>query len=71
MNHTTNEIVKGSVVRYKDGWMEVTAVFKNTVNLGNIFHNKTKIKKVPLNEVYEDKEAWQKEWVESEAYMSM
>ena len=46
-------IDKGSVVKYKDGWMEVTARFNHHVNLGHIFQSKTTIKKVPLNEVFE------------------
>lgn len=66
-----NPIEKGSIVRYKQGWMEVTARFNHHVNLGYIFHGKTIIKKVPLNEVYEDKEAWYKEWSNSETYQSM
>lgn len=66
-----NTITKGSVVKYKDGWMEVTAVFKNHVNLGHIFYGKTTIKKVPLNEVFEDRDAWYKEWEQSETYKCM
>ena len=66
-----NQIEKGSVVRYKGGWMEVTARFKNHVNLGHIFHSKTTIKKVPLTEVVEDKEAWYAVWTKSESYQSM
>lgn len=64
-------IVKGSVVRYKDGWMEVTAKFKNHVNLGHIFYGRTKIKKVPLSEVTEDRDSWYEKWTKSEAYQSM
>lgn len=33
----TIDITKGSVVKYKDGYVRVTAKFKNTVNLGGIF----------------------------------
>lgn len=65
------DLRKGSVVHYKDGWMTVTAVFKNHVNLGHIFHNKTTIKKVPLNEVFEDYDAWYKMWEQSETYKCM
>jgi hypothetical protein len=68
---TGKEIRKGSVVHYKDGWMEVTAKFKNHVNLGHIFYGKTRIKKVPLTEVYEDHEAWYSTWQTSEAYQCM
>ena len=64
-------IDKGSVVKYKDGWMEVTARFNHHVNLGHIFQSKTTIKKVPLNEVFEDRDAWHAEWSKSESYQSM
>lgn len=66
-----NPIQKGDVVRYKHGWMEVTACFKNHCNLGHIFHCETVIKKVPLSEVVEDKEAWYEMWSKSESYQSM
>jgi hypothetical protein len=66
-----NGITKGTVVRYKDGWMEVTAKFKNHVNLGSIFYGKTRIKKVPLSEVYADHDAWYEQWSKSEAYQCM
>jgi hypothetical protein len=71
MGMNEEPIVKGSVVKYKDGWMEVTAKFKNHVNLGHIFYGRTTIKKVPLSEVTEDKDAWYKRWSESETYKSM
>jgi hypothetical protein len=64
-------VEKGSIVRYKDGWMEVKAKFKTHVNLGHIFHSKTTIKKVPLNEVYEDRGEWYENWSKSETYQSM
>lgn len=65
------ELHKGSVVRYKDGWMEVTAKFKNHVNLGHIFYGKTRIKNVPLSEVTEDHDAWYENWTHSEQYQCM
>jgi hypothetical protein len=68
MNDT---LTKGTVVRYKDGWMEVRAVFKNTVNLGSIFGSKTKIKGVPKSDVKPDYEAWHEAWTKSETYASM
>ncbi len=68
MNDT---LTKGTVVKYKTGWMEVRAVFKDHVNLGPIFYGKTTIKKVPINEVKPDREAWHDSWVKSETYMSM
>lgn len=68
MNDTMS---KGTVVKYKTGWMEVRAVFKDTVNLGPIFHGKTTLKKVPKSEVTPDHDAWYKTWTRSETYMSM
>lgn len=68
MNDTLN---KGTVVKYKSGWMEVRTVFKNTVNLGPIFHGKTTIKGVPINEVTPDYDAWHEAWTKSETYQSM
>ncbi len=65
------ELRKGSVVKYKDGWMEVRAVFNTTVNLGSIFGSKTRIKGVPISEVKPDYDAWYAEWSKSEAYMCM
>ena len=64
-------IQKGSVVKYKDGYMEVTAKFKNHVNLGPIFHGKTKVKHVPLSEVSEAHDEWYEKWTQSETYKSM
>ena len=66
-----NKITKGSIVKYKTGWMEVRAVFKNTVNLGPIFHSKTTIKSVPINEVTEDHNGWYEVWSQSETYRCM
>ena len=66
-----NNIKKGSIVRYKDGWKEVRAVFKNTVNLGRIHGNKTTLKSVPINEVREDYQGWYDIWSQSETYRCM
>jgi hypothetical protein len=65
------EIKKGSIVRYKGGWSEVRAVFKNTVNLGTIHGNKTKHKSVPISEVQEDYQGWHDLWIRSETYQCM
>ena len=65
------EIVKGSVVRYKDGYVRVTAKFKNTVNLGGIFNGKLYHKGVPLSEVEEAHEEWYEGWTKSETYQCM
>jgi hypothetical protein len=68
MNDT---LTKGTVVRYKTGWMRVRAVFKNTVNLGSVFGSKTTIKGVPISEVKPDHDAWYANWQKSEAYQTM
>ena len=70
-HYMKNNIVKGSIVKYKQGWQRVTAVIGNTVNLGNIFGGKINHKRVPLNEVVEDEAAWYKNWQQSETYQSM
>jgi hypothetical protein len=62
---------KGTIVKYKTGWMQVRAVFKNTVNLGPIFGGKTTVKKVSQSEVYPDFDAWSSAWSKSESYQSM
>lgn len=66
-----NVIKKGSIVRYKDGWKQVRAVYKNTVNLGRIHGNKTTVKSVPINEVREDYQGWYDLWSQSETYRCM
>lgn len=71
INFQENPVVKGSVVKYQDGWVRVTARFKHTVNLGGIFNGKIYHKHVPLGEVFEDHDAWYKNWQESETYKSM
>jgi hypothetical protein len=62
---------KGTIVKYKTGWMQVRAVFKNTVNLGPIFGSNTTAKKVSQSEVYPDHDNWQSAWSKSETYQSM
>jgi len=69
--NNTKEIVKGSIVKYNDGWMRVRAIYKTTVNLGSIFGSKTTIKQVPIEQVKEDYDAWSKAWQQSETYQSM
>ncbi len=64
-------IVKGSVVKYKDGYVRVTARFKDTVNLGGIFNDRIYHKRVPINEVREAYDEWYAQWQQSETYQSM
>ena len=68
---TNDTFHKGSVVKYKNGFMEVTAVFSKTVNLGVIFYGKTRIKGVPISEVTSAHAEWHAAWVKSETYMCM
>ncbi len=65
------EIVKGTVVRYKDGYLRVTARFNKTVNLGGIFSNVTCAKGVPIAEVTEAYDEWYAKWQQSETYKCM
>jgi len=65
------EIVKGTIVHYKDGWMQVSAKFADSVNLCHIFHSKPVFKKVPLDEVFADHDNWYKNWEQSETYKCM
>jgi len=64
-------IIKGSVVCYGKGWFRVTAKFRDSVNLGSIFGSRVIHKRVPLSEVYEDEDAWYKNWQQSETYRCM
>jgi hypothetical protein len=70
-------IVKGDVVRYKDGWQRVTAVFpgKGTCNIGPVWGGRGRfsgIKKgIPFSEVYEDGDAQWAAFEKSETYQCM
>jgi len=67
------KLIKGTVVHYQDGWMEVKSVKvgTQTVNLGPIFHSRITTKNVPVSEVYADHDKWYANWQESETYKSM
>lgn len=66
-------VTKGCVVRYKDGWKRVTAVFpkKGTCNVGPVFGIGSIKKGIPLSEVYEDEGEWFQHWQQSETYRCM
>jgi hypothetical protein len=64
-----NPVVKGSIVKFENGWMEVTAAFKDTVNLGSIHSGKTRLKKIPRSQVYEDGDARWEAYTKSESYL--
>ena len=70
-----NIIKKGSIVNYNNRWMKVTALFKDSVNLGPVWGGRNGfsgiVKGVPLSSVREDGEAWRKNWERSETYQSM
>jgi hypothetical protein len=66
------EIVRGSIVRYRDGWARVSKKTAAWVNLRPVFSTLTMVaQRVPLDEVYEDRDAWYENWRESETYKSM
>jgi len=64
-------IKKGTIVEYQKGWCKVTAVFKDTVNLGAVFGNSLYHKGIPKSEVKEDEEAFYENWRKSESYQCM
>lgn len=67
-------IVKGSVVKYKDGHYRVTALFEvaGKCNLGTIFGRVLpNLKRVDLKDCVEDEEVWYDAWTKSETYQSM
>jgi len=68
-------ITKGCVVRYKDGWQRVTALYKDHCNIGPVWGGRGRfsgiIKNIPLTEVYEDGEAQYEHWAKSEQYAAM
>ena len=65
------QLTVGDVVQYGNGWMRVRAVFKDTVNLGQIWGDKTTLKKVPHSQVKEDYNGWYNNWTQSEQYQCM
>lgn len=66
-----NEVIKGDIVKYKDGWMRVMSVFKDTVNLTGVFGSKPTVKNVSKSEVTPDYDNWVKNWEKSETYKCM
>lgn len=70
--NNTKPIVKGSIVKYKDGHYKVTAVFGMThVNLAGVFSGKIHHKRISLGQMVEDEKAWYDEWTKSESYKCM
>ena len=66
-------INKGSIVKYNDGYVRVTAYFPKSkkVNLGGIFNGKIYHKGVPTYKVEEAYEEWYEKWSQSETYRCM
>lgn len=74
MNTTTTtprSLAKGDVVRYKDGYYRISALFKTAVNLAGVFSSYIHHKKVPLIEVREAHDEWYEKWTQSETYKCM
>jgi hypothetical protein len=68
----TKPIVKGSTVKYKDGYYTVSALNRMTANLKGIFHRERVLHaKVPLTELTEAHEEWYAKWQESDTYKCM
>ena len=68
----SNPVVKGSTVKYKDGYYYVSSVTSTTCNLTGIFYRKNVLhKRVPLTEVVEAREEWYAKWQESDTYKCM
>lgn len=74
------EIKEGMVVKFinpengnrnQSGWMRVTKVTKNTVNLGAIFGRGIYHKGVDKALIVEDETAWYAAWQQSDTYRCM
>jgi hypothetical protein len=68
------EIRRGTVVRYKSGWVQVSAVSvgKRTVNLAYVWDiSKIYHKGVSVDEIFEDGDAQYEQFSKSETYMCM
>jgi hypothetical protein len=64
-------IVKGSVVKYGDGYYRVSARYSRTVNLSGVFTSFVHHKSVPVDQVVEAHDEWYEKWTQSETYQSM
>ena len=68
-----NEIKVGSIVSIKgeSGYYKVTSYRGSKVNLGSIFGRSIYHKGVPVENVYENGDAFYDRWSQSETYMCM
>lgn len=67
----SKHIVKGSIVKYNDGWYRVTSLRGSKVNLGAVFGGPIYHKGLDVGCVVEDEAAWYARWQQSETYQSM
>jgi hypothetical protein len=61
----------GNIVRFKQGWMSVSKVTKNTVNLRGIYGGRVTEKNVPIESVTEDSAGYYEYYRGTDAYASM
>ena len=68
-----NEIKVGLIVSIKDesGYYKVTSFRGGKVNLGSVFGRSIYHKGVPVENVYENGDAFYDNWSKSETYMCM
>jgi hypothetical protein len=66
-----NQINKGSIVKYQDGFYRVSRCTKNKVNLASIFGGTIYHKGIAKPEVTEANAEWYNRWSQSETYMCM
>lgn len=64
-------IVKGSIVKFQEGWYRVSHVGAGRCNLRGIFNGIMYHKHISLGAVVEDEAAWFEKWSKSETYQSM
>ena len=60
-----------SIVKFRDGYYEISALYKNTANLRTIFSQKIAHKKIPRRELIEAYDEWYEKWSQSESYQCM
>jgi len=69
-----NKIEKGSTVKYNGGYYKVSRCGKTSVNLSGIFPQRrrdVRFFSVPIGDVVEAYDEWEKYWHQSEAYQAM
>lgn len=56
---------------FDGGWYRVTAVTKNTVNLGAVWGGRIYHKRVDITKCQEDEAAWYENWRKTDHYQCM